>query len=73
MYVIKRTEPTEQGEYLASINIGYTKEIKPIVWRFLPTRAIHFENKEEAQATITFIGAVLDWELEEQLEIVEVN
>ena len=42
-------------------------------WRSLPTKAIHFENYEEAQATITFIGEVLDWELEKQLEIIKVK
>ena len=70
MYVIKREEPTEGGEYLASIYVGRTSQINPLSWRLQPKHAINFENKEEAQATITFIGAVLDWELEEQLIII---
>lgn len=68
--VIKNTE-TEQ--YLNAINVGCTPAIKPIVWTWYPKRAIHFENREEAEATITFIGAVMDWELESQLEIVELQ
>ena len=68
-YLIKNEET---GYYLSAINIGCTAAIKPIMWVSYKARACHFENEEEAQATITFIGAVLDWELEEQLQIIEI-
>lgn len=59
------------SDYLVSINLGSGKNILPMYWRGLPRLAIKFENQELAQATITFIGDVLDYELTEQLEIVE--
>ena len=69
-YVIANTET---HKFLAAIQIGRTPAIHPLHWTDFSQNAIHFENSEEAQATITFIGAVLDWELEEQLEIYGIN
>ena len=63
----------EDGQYLSSINVGMTPALHPLYFRGLTKYAIHFENKDEAKATIKFIGDVLDWELEEQLEIVELQ
>lgn len=62
----------ETGKYLMSIYVGRTSVVKPIVWTYYISNAIHFENEKEAKATIRFIGEVMDWELEEQLQIVEV-
>ena len=73
MYIIKTNEKIEGREYLSSIYIGRAPEIHPFRWSFLPKHAIQFENEEEAQATIIFIGAVIDWELEEQLEIISID
>ncbi len=56
-------------QYLSSIYIGRTDKVKPFAWTYYPKNAIHFENEKEAKATITFIGAVMDWELEQELEI----
>lgn len=69
-YVIKNPV---LDDYLVSINLGAGKHIMPMYWRGIPRLALHFENSDIAQATITFIGDVLDWELAEQLEIVEVE
>lgn len=69
-YIIKNSA---NDDYLVSINLGAGKNISPMYWRGLPRLAIHFENQDLAQATITFIGDVLDWELAEQLEIIEIE
>lgn len=61
----------ETGEYLTALYIGCQKAVPPLIWKNDPNYAIPFENTEEAQATITFIGAVINWELEEQLQIIE--
>lgn len=63
----------EAGIYLSGIHIGRTGKLRPLTWTRYKEYAIHFENEAEAEATIEFIGSVIDWELEEQLEIVEVN
>ena len=57
------------GPYLAAISIGRTPVIHPLIWTVEKRMAIHFENQEEAQATIDFLAAVLDWELEYELVI----
>ena len=69
-YYIIRSEETE--EYIMSIYVGRTTVVKPIAWTNYIKNAIHFENADEAKATIAFIGAVMDWELEEQLQIIEI-
>lgn len=63
----------ETGEYLTAIYLGCKKAVPPLLWKKGPSYAIPFENEEEAKATITFIGAVINWELEEQLEVVELQ
>lgn len=70
MYLIKNTETRD---YLSSINVGYTNKIIPIYFRGLIKFAIHFEEKEQALATIKFIEDVLDSELAEQLEVIELQ
>lgn len=55
------------GPYLAAISIGRTPIIHPLIWTVEKRMAIHFENQEQAQATIDFLAAVLDWELEFEL------
>lgn len=70
MYIIKRTKPTEKGEYLSSIYVGRTSKIYPLSWSYYHKYAIHFKNIEEGQETIKFIGAVIDTKLAEQLIIV---
>ena len=62
----------ETGEFLAALYLGCRNAVQPLIWKNNPNYAIEFESKEEAQATIQFIGAVIDWELEEQLLIIEV-
>lgn len=64
---------TETGEHLAAIYIGCSRTVPPLLWRKNRYEAIHFENEEEAKATIKFIGDVIDWEMEEQLEIITHN
>ena len=66
MKVIKNADT---GKYLASIYIGRTDKISPFAWTYYKKHAIHFENEEEATATIDFIRDVMDWELSEALEI----
>ena len=59
----------ESGRYLAAINFG-CHHVEPLLW--VPKgsyRIIRFENEEEAEATIAFIGDVMDWELAECLVI----
>ena len=70
-YFLIKNEATDA--YLAAIQIGRTSAIHPLTWTQVPKIALHFDNIEEAQATIKFIGAVLDWELEEQMEIYEIK
>ncbi len=74
MKIRKVIQNTETGLYLSEIVIiGRNRALRPFAWCAYPKNAIQFENEEEAQATIVFIGAVIDWELEEQLQIVEVE
>lgn len=69
-YLIKNTET---GEYLTALYIGCRKGVPPLLWKHDPKYAIPFREIEEAQSTITFIGSVINWELEEQLDIIEVE
>ena len=70
-YYLIKNEATDA--YLAAIQIGRTSAIHPLTWTQIPKKALHFNNTEEAQATIEFIATVLDWELEEQIEIYEIT
>ena len=68
-YILKRAD--RPGEMLRGCGIGcnanaYTYSTE---WTTAIRYALHFENREEAQATIDFIFNVIDWELGEQLEI----
>lgn len=63
----------ETKKYLMSIYVGRTSVVKSIVWTDFIKNAIHFENKEMANSTIIFIGDVMDWELEQQLEYIEIQ
>lgn len=47
---------------------NYTHQFE---WDYTGKRAIKFSTKEEAQATIDFIANVIDFELAEQLTIME--
>ena len=66
---MKVIKDTNTGKYLASIYIGRTDKISPFAWTYYKKHATHFENEEEAEATINFIRDVMDWELSESLEI----
>lgn len=68
-YVIKNKE---NGKLINFILLGRGGVVREIKYTNDHRFALNFENREEPQATITFIGAVMDWELEEQLEISEV-
>ena len=63
----------ETNTYLSTMYIGRHGHVLPFSWAYTTKQAIHFSTKEEAEATITFIGAVMDWELEEQLQIIEIE
>ena len=61
----------DSGRYLGQINIGSRAVRDPLLFVFSPCHgALVFENEKEAQATIDFISAVVDWETAECLEIV---
>ena len=65
-YVIKNEE---SEMYVIGLFVSGTPQLHPVRWTPLIEHALSFENEEEAEATITFIGAVIDWELEELLVI----
>ena len=70
----KVIQNTETGLYLRAINLmGGNSGLRPLAWSSFTRHAIQLENDEEAHATITFIGSVIDWELEEHLKIVAVE
>ncbi len=58
------------GLFLAGLGIGNRLVTGPMSWTKFESYAIHFCEFEEAQATIQFIGDVLDFELAEDLEVV---
>ena len=62
----------ETGKYISFILIGRMGIAKEIKYTKDKQLALIFENTEEAEATIRFIGEVIDWELEEQLQIVKI-
>lgn len=70
MYVIQNED---DKRYLSTIYVGKHSKVSPFSWAYTTKQAMHFENKEEAEATITFIGAVMDWELEKKLLIIEIQ
>ena len=63
----------EDKRYLSTIYVGRYGNILPFSWSYTTKQAIHFENIEEAEATISFISDVMDWELAEQLTIIEIQ
>ena len=68
-YVIRRED--SPGEMLQGLGIGcnancYTTHTE---WTTIERYAYKAENEETAQAIITFIADVIDWELAEQLII----
>ena len=69
-YVIRNCE---DGSYLSAIYLGSSSEIAPLLWLDVRKFAIFFETMEEAISTITFIIDVIDYELAEQLEIVNLQ
>jgi len=60
----------ESELYAKTVVIGETPHLHPVRWTPRIEEAIHFENEEEVEATITFSGAVIDWGLEELLIVV---
>lgn len=74
MKIRKVIQNTETGLYLSEIVIiGRNRALRPLVWCSNQENAIQFDNEEEAEAAIAFIGDVLDWELQEQLKIVDAD
>ena len=61
----------EHGRFINFILIGRMGIVKEVKFTNNIHYALEFENEEEAQATIEFIGAVINWELEEQLKIIK--
>lgn len=68
-YVIKNIET---GKYIKTMIIA-TVPFFEIEWTSNKIDARFFENADIANSAITFIGDCLDWELEQQLEFVEVG
>lgn len=66
-YIIKNIE-TEK--FIKSMIIA-TVPFFEIEWTTDEVNARFFENEDIANSVIIFIGDCLDWELEQQLEIVE--
>lgn len=74
MKIRKVIQNTETGLYLSEIVIvGRNRKLRPLVWCAYTENAIRFDNEEEAEAAIAFIGGVVDWELEEHLQIADAN
>lgn len=69
-YVIRNSE---DGSYLSTIYLGSSSEIPPLLWLGVREFAFSFETMEEAISTITFISDVIDYELAEQLEILNLQ
>lgn len=72
-YIIKRDD--RPGLMLQGLGIGcnannYTEQTE---WTTTEFYAYKAENEETAQAVIDFITNVIDWELGEQLTIVELQ
>lgn len=63
----------EDEKYLSTIYVGRHGHVLPFSWAYTTKQAIHFENQKEAEATINFISDVMDWELAEQLTIIEIK
>ncbi len=61
--------------YLAEVRLNQHKGIREELrdWTGDEQFALRFENEEEAQAVIDFIGNVMDWELAEDLEVVFID
>lgn len=62
---------TEEKQYLSKVALE-KKEIyleQNLEYVISPENALQFETADEANAVITFIGDVIDWEEEQQLEI----
>ena len=60
----------DTGHYLMSVYLGNNLNISPVLFCADTKDGLFFENEEEAQATIDFIGNVYDFELAESLEVV---
>ena len=74
MKIRKVIQNTETGLYLSEIVIiGRNRSLRPFAWCAYTKSAIQFDNEEEAEAAVAFIGDVLDWELQEQLKIVDAD
>ena len=68
----KIIQNTDTGLYLSEIVIiGRNRKLRPFAWCAYTKNAIQFDNEEEAKAAVAFIGDVLDWELQEQLKIID--
>ncbi len=65
-YFVKSTE--KPGFMLAGVGLGECASVGSVVWTQFEDQAVLLEEGE-AEATITFIGDVLDWELAEELYI----
>ena len=65
-YFIKSTE--KPGLILAGVGLGECAAAGNVVWTRSEDEALLLEEGE-AEATIAFIGDVLDWELAEELYI----
>ncbi len=60
----------ETDMFVKHLYIARDEFCRFVRWSPLIEEAVLFENEEEAEATITFIGAVIDWELEELLTVI---
>lgn len=60
----------EDETFLSRISVGASPWISPIGWTNSLKCCLHFTTQEEAQKTIEFMVDVLDWELEDNLDIV---
>lgn len=61
----------EDGAMLTAICIQpfFDGRREDIIWTTHLPEALRFEAAEEAEAVITFIGDVMDWELAQQLYV----
>ena len=60
----------ESDLFLQDLFISNEEPFRFVSWTPLLEEAASFENEEEAEAVIGFVGAVINWELEELLIVV---
>ena len=58
------------GMYLLAVYLGRSHVASPLLFVSRLSESLSFETVEEANATITFIGDVIDYETSQCLEII---